>query len=585
MAKLMSRVINSILVLNYINFNGLYVILISLIIVYVYIYCRRRYFSPLASAPLAPANHFLIKYFGMVPPPNDVEKTDSLSRFLILAGQDPSLSPISVCWSIIGTPLVLVNTLRGVKDVLIDGQAKSKIKGEPPKIQRGNLIRLIQNLVFGGKSINNAVGEVSLSPSLNIEWRWRRHILLPPFQPKQLVPKLLPYVATRTGDLLQLFEKHAHSGKAIELDELFMGLTMDVINYYLYGRSELNYDIVGGRQNLKNEHHRLGLGFQSVEAWLPFGINKTNWAQRRYKPARDKLKEFIRDSLNYALEDYTEDLKNYEKQGVSKNQRSYRSVAACAFDSGSYKEDHIDLINDLLSLTFAGYDTTAHTLSFAFSELARNPKLQDELFHQVRSVLGPPPVAPETITAEKLAKMPLVTAIYRETLRKYPAVVFIPVHVNKDVIVDGVVVPSNAEIWCNVRGIQMNPAIFPDPEKFDPTRWLKPQDKVKLTENNDNEVPQQDNVFDNLNSSSSDDNNRTDSFITPEAQYNFPDLSFTLGQHACLGKNLAILELRTVIACVMNQFTCKLKEGLVIDTKVVLTTKPRYGVWVHFEQR
>jgi cytochrome P450 len=74
---------------------------------------------------------------------------------------------------------------------------------------------------------------------------------LPAFQPKQLVPKLLPYVTDRTGALLDLFEKHADSGEAIELDDLFTDLTMDVINYYLYGRSDLNYDLVSGRKNLK----------------------------------------------------------------------------------------------------------------------------------------------------------------------------------------------------------------------------------------------------------------------------------------------------------------------------------------------
>jgi hypothetical protein len=31
-------------------------------------------------------------------------------------------------------------------------------------------------------------------------------------------------------------------------------MTMDVINYYLYGRSELNYDSVGNRNNLKVGH-------------------------------------------------------------------------------------------------------------------------------------------------------------------------------------------------------------------------------------------------------------------------------------------------------------------------------------------
>lgn len=272
------------------------------------------------------------------------------------------------------------------------------------------------------------------------------------------------------------------------------------------------------------------------------------------------------------MQDYKKELKQYEEDDVPEKQRSYQSVAACAFASGKYNEDQFDLINDFLSLTFAGYDTTAHTLSFTFAELAQNPKLQEEVFQQVRSVLGPPPVLPESITAEKLAKMPLVTAIYRETLRKYPAVVFIPVHVNQDTIVDGAVVPGGAEIWCNVRGVQMNPEIFPNPEKFNPSRWLRPEDSKS-----NNSV---DSGFDNLTT-----DNTTSSEITPTTQYNFPDLSFTLGAHACLGKNLAVLELRTIIACTMNQFTCSLKEGSVIETRIVLTTKPRNGVWAHFQKR
>lgn len=319
----------------------------------------------------------------------------------------------------------------------------------------------------------------------------------------------------------------------------------------------------------------MGVGFQSLEAWLPFGLNKTNWAQRSFKPARDRLKAFVGDSLAYATEDYKKELHNYERDKVPEKQRIYQSVAACAMASGMYHEDQYDLVNDLLSLTFAGYDTTAHTLSFAFAELARNPDLQDELFKQVRSVLGPPPLAPESITAEKLARMPLVTAVYRETLRKYPAVVFIPVHVNDDIVVDGAVVPAGAEIWCNVRGIQMNASYFPNPDKFDHTRWLRPEDKTNCE-------GIQDSAFDSLTLNS---NPNASSTITPETQYNFPDLSFTLGQHACLGKNLAILELRTVIACTMNQFSCTPKEGSVIETKVVLTTKPRHGVWVHFKKR
>ncbi|KAL0078970.1 hypothetical protein J3Q64DRAFT_1697521 [Phycomyces blakesleeanus] len=530
---------------------GVYSPLAGIIFLVLRYYYRRKN-SILSSAPLIPTKNFWISYFGLVPPPDENETVDELSKFLISVGQDTQQSPLSVSWSIFGTPLVIVNSLKGIKDVLVYGQVKSKVQGRPSNVQRGNLIRLIQNHVFGGENINNSTGE---------GWRWRRHVLLPPFQPRQLVPNLLPYVVKRAHELLDTFGKASDQGTALELDGVFQDLTMDVINFYLYGRSDLNYELVGGKENLKHMHHKLGLGFQSLEAWFPFGINKTKWAQRAFGPSREHLKEFVKDSIVLAVEKQAE----YKSDG-----QEFQSVTAAALSSGKYHEDQFDLINDLLSLTFAGYDTTAHTLAFCFSELARNPALQEELFLQVRAVLGPPPVLPESITADKLAKMPLVSAVYRETLRKYPAVAFIPAHVNYDTNVDGVVVPAESEIWCNLRGIQMNPNIFPNPDKFDPSRWIRPGDTNDTLGG-----------FDSMAA----DHTRESPIVTPDQQYNFPDLSFTLGPHSCLGKNMVILELRTTIACTINEFTCSLKEGSVIDTKIVLTTKPRYGVWANFKRR
>ncbi|ORZ05055.1 cytochrome P450 [Absidia repens] len=529
--------------------------------IFVLNYAVRRYTSCLANAPQPTSRNFWIQYLGFVPPPHDGE--DVLSKFLIEVGQDQRQSPISVCFSVMGRPLVLVNTLKGIKDVLIDGQAKNKKLG--PCVQRGDLIRRIHSLVFGGPSINNTVGE---------DWAWRRHVLLPPFQPRQLVPKLLPYVGEKATEVMTLFGQHALQGTALEVDNVFTDLTMNVINYYLYGRRDLNFDIVGGRANLKNEHLKLGLGFQSPEAWLPFGLNETTWAQRSYRPSREMLKDFIRDSLEKAEEEH----KRLQRSKVGTGSATYHCVAAAGLDSGKYDNNREDLVNDLLSLTFAGYDTTAHTLSFCFSELARHPDIQQRVFEEVRRVLGPPPVAPESITADKLAQLPLVNAVYRETLRKYPAVVFIPVHVNRDTLVDNTVVPGGAEIWCNIRGLQMNPDIFPNPNEFNIDRWLAPP----VTEASNTTSDSTYNDFDSFGENSK---SNIDGKHTTETQYRFPDITFTLGQHACLGKNLAILELRTMIALTMNQFSLTLKPGNIIETKIVLTTKPKNGVWIHFDER
>ena len=111
----------------------------------------------------------------------------------------------------------------------------------------------------------------------------------------------------------------------------------------------------------------------SIQAWLPFGLNETRWAQKPYEEARERLKAFIRDSIERALED------DREKNGQdTEEERMFHSVTAAAVASGKYKEDRVDLVNDLLSLTFAGYDTTAHTLAFCFPNLHVTQKCKIE---------------------------------------------------------------------------------------------------------------------------------------------------------------------------------------------------------------
>lgn len=118
-----------------------------------------RYFGSMSSATIARSNSFWISKIGAAPPPNDHDTTDELSAFLVQCGQDPTQQPWSVCWSMFGTPLVILNSLQSIKDVLINAQMKKTSNGREAA-ERGQLICKIQNVVFGGKNINNTIGKV-----------------------------------------------------------------------------------------------------------------------------------------------------------------------------------------------------------------------------------------------------------------------------------------------------------------------------------------------------------------------------------------------------------------------------------------
>lgn len=101
----------------------------------------------------------------------------------------------------------------------------------------------------------------------------------------------------------------------------------------------------------------------------------------------------------------------------------------------------------------------------------------------------------------------------------------------------------------------MDPTIFPNPSQFNPSRWL------------DNSVD----IFQDIDQDS--------------VKSALPELAFSIGTHACLGRNLAMLELRGVLAFLVNRYELTLKPGTTIDTQAALTMLPKGGIWVNLKER
>lgn len=127
---------------------------------------------------------------------------------------------------------------------------------------------------------------------------------------------------------------------------------------------------------------------------------------------------------------------------------------------------HSELVDNLRLLTIAGHETTAALLAWITIVLAQNPDLWTQLCDEANA-LDALPTTPQEIRA-----CPFAEALFRETLRAYPISPFTGRTVYQPVTLCGHALPQGVVVYVALPLLLRDPALFPDPERFDVSRWL-----------------------------------------------------------------------------------------------------------------
>ncbi|KAJ7627632.1 cytochrome P450 [Mycena polygramma] len=123
------------------------------------------------------------------------------------------------------------------------------------------------------------------------------------------------------------------------------------------------------------------------------------------------------------------------------------------------------------SMFGAGAGTSASAISIVIMAAATFPEAQMRVQEQLDSVIG----SGKLPTFQDEANLVQVTAFYLESYRWRPVSAGGFAHrATKDIIWNGYVIPAGASVYGNHWSIALDPVVFPDPERFDPQRWMSP---------------------------------------------------------------------------------------------------------------
>ncbi|KAL3478339.1 cytochrome P450 monooxygenase [Aspergillus californicus] len=192
-----------------------------------------------------------------------------------------------------------------------------------------------------------------------------------------------------------------------------------------------------------------------------------------------------------------------------------------AFEEGPKTNQHdLDLHGDAYLIIVAGSDTTAATLTNLFFHLASNPSWQKKLQEELAQL--------PDLSNDSLATVKLFDALINETLRLHPAV---PSGTQRLTPPEGLhigdrYIPGNVMVCMPSHALFRDPRIFGRPQEFLPERWITEPDLVK----------------------------DSSAFIP-----------FNSGPYSCVGKQLALMELRTVTAEILTRYNVVFAEGQTVD--------------------
>ncbi|GFZ13328.1 cytochrome P450, family 82, subfamily F, polypeptide 1 [Actinidia rufa] len=308
-------------------------------------------------------------------------------------------------------------------------------------------------------------------------WREiRKLVVFELLSPKRL--ETLKHVRTyEIAATVNHINRIAKTSNKIVLSHLLEQLTLNIIVRMVSGKRYFRR--TGGERDegftkvIKEFMYVSGeFSLSDVLPFWPLRLVDSVWKLRNVKRIMRELDTIVRNWIE-------EHVERRKEKGVGDEQDFIDVMLSVIGEEGCHGHTRETIIKaTILNIILAGSDTTSLNLTWLFSLLLNNrhvlTRAQEELDAQVGKN--------RWVQDSDIKNLPYLHAIVKETLRLYPpGPLSVPHQATEDCVIGGYHVSKGTRLFANVWKLHRNPLVWPDPEKFEPERFLTSHVEVDVS--------------------------------------------------------------------------------------------------------
>jgi cytochrome P450 family 110 len=369
----------------------------------------------------------------------------------------------------------------------------------------------------GNELIKPLVGENSLLLLDGAPHQRQRRLLTPPFHGERM--KAYGQIIT---DMTKQVISNWQIGEPFSVRDSMQEISLKVILQAVFGLNEGErltrlQKLTASLLDLSGSPLRSAVTFfpalqVDLGAWSPWGI---------FLRRREEIYQLL----------YTEIQERRDNFDASRS--DILSLMMSARDENGEAMTDVELRDELMTLLFAGHETTASALTWALYWIHHLPKVRETLLTELNS-LG------TNADFNEIFRLPYLTAVCQETLRFYPiAMITLPRMVKTPTTIMGHEFAPGVLLVPCIYLTHRRPDLYPEPDQFKPERFLERQ----------------------------------------YSQYEY--IPFGGGNRTCIGMAFAMFEMKLVLATIMSHLDLTVVDNIAVKPiRRGVTLAPSGGKWL-----